>query len=317
MRRKIRERNAVVSLNEAFNEFIQQKEANGLANDTIRNYNLSYRVFNNFNEFDAQTPVSAINNNLINCWINHMRKQEISPSTINHYLRDIRSFVNFCIKREYLLDTKIEIPQIKQQEELPKFYSEEDISKMLVKPKETDTFVEWRMWCIVNFVLATGARASTIRNVRINDIDYNNGSINLSNHTKNREALTIPLSSALGNALKEYTRKWGVTDYLFPNVGNEQLTDRALRSGYVRYCKARGVEQTNIHGLRHSFARSWIINGGNVFKLQRIMGHKNLSMTNRYVKLFAQDLKADYESYSALDVIKKKAKRTSQFKKGK
>ena len=39
-------------------------------------------------------------------------------------------------------------------------------------------------------------------------------------------------------------------------------------------------------------------------------------MTNRYVKLFAQDLKTDYESYSALDVIKKKSKRTSQFKKG-
>lgn len=55
---------------------------------------------------------------------------------------------------------------------------------------------------------------------------------------------------------------------------------------------------------------------GNQFKLQRIMGHKNLSMTNRYVKLFAQDLRTDYESYSALDVIKKKSKRTSQFKKG-
>lgn len=315
MKRKIQERHTYVSLDEAFNEFIQQKEANGLAPSTIRNYNLSYHIFYTYNEFDKETPVTIITNNLINKWINHMRKEEIATSSINHYLREIRAFTNFCVKREYL-DSPIEIPQLKQQEELPKFYSDEDIEKLLAKPSNNDTFTEWRMWGIVNFVLATGARASTIRNVQLDDIDFNNANINLSRHTKNREALNIPLSSTLANALREYTRKWHITDYLFPNVGNEQLTDSALRSAYVRYCQARDVEQTNIHGLRHSFARSWIINGGNQFKLQRIMGHKNLSMTNRYVKLFAQDLRTDYESYSALDVIKKKSKRTSQFKKG-
>lgn len=315
MKRKIQERHTYVSLDEAFNEFIQQKEANGLAPSTIRNYNLSYHIFYTYNEFDKETPVTIITNNLINKWINHMRKEEIATSSINHYLREIRAFTNFCVKREYL-DSPIEIPQLKQQEELPKFYSDEDIEKLLAKPSNNDTFTEWRMWGIVNFVLATGARAATIRNVQLDDIDFNNANINLSRHTKNREALNIPLSSTLANALREYTRKWHITDYLFPNVGNEQLTDSALRSAYVRYCQARDVEQTNIHGLRHSFARSWIINGGNQFKLQRIMGHKNLSMTNRYVKLFAQDLRTDYESYSALDVIKKKSKRTSQFKKG-
>lgn len=315
MKRKIQERHTYVSLDEAFNEFIQQKEATGLAPSTIRNYNLSYHIFYTYNEFDKETPVTIITNNLINKWINHMRKEEIATSSINHYLREIRAFTNFCVKREYL-DSPIEIPQLKQQEELPKFYSDEDIEKLLAKPSNNDTFTEWRMWGIVNFVLATGARAATIRNVQLDDIDFNNANINLSRHTKNREALNIPLSSTLANALREYTRKWHITDYLFPNVGNEQLTDSALRSAYVRYCQARDVEQTNIHGLRHSFARSWIINGGNQFKLQRIMGHKNLSMTNRYVKLFAQDLRTDYESYSALDVIKKKSKRTSQFKKG-
>lgn len=315
MKRKIQERHTYVSLDEAFNEFIQQKEANGLAPSTIRNYNLSYHIFYTYNEFDKETPVTIITNNLINKWINHMRKEEIATSSINHYLREIRAFTNFCVKREYL-DSPIEIPQLKQQEELPKFYSDEDIEKLLAKPSNNDTFTEWRMWGIVNFVLATGARAATIRNVQLDDIDFNNANINLSRHTKNREALNIPLSSTLANALREYTRKWHITDYLFPNVGNEQLTDSALRSAYVRYCQARDVEQTNIHGLRHSFARSWIINGGNQFKLQRIMGHKNLSMTNRYVKLFTQDLRTDYESYSALDVIKKKSKRTSQFKKG-
>lgn len=252
MKRKIQERKTYVTLDTAFNEFIQQKEANGLASSTIRNYNLSYHIFYTYNEFDKETPVTEINSNIINKWINHMRKEEIAPSSMNHYLRDIRAFANFCVKREYL-EANIEIPQVKQQEELPKFYSDEDIEKLLTKPTNNDTFAEWRTWGIVNFVLATGARAATVRNVKLDDINFNDNVVNLSTHTKNRDALTVPLSTSLANALREYTRKWGITDYLFPNVGNEQLTDSALRSAYVRYCQARGVEQTNIHGLRHSF----------------------------------------------------------------
>jgi site-specific recombinase XerD len=49
--------------------------------------------------------------------------------------------------------------------------------------------------------------------------------------------------------------------------------------------------------------------------LQKILGHSTLSMTQRYVRLYAEDLKEDYEDFSALDVIKKKSRRTSQFKK--
>mgnify|MGYP003303030749 CR=1 FL=1 len=57
------------------------------------------------------------------------------------------------------------------------------------------------------------------------------------------------------------------------------------------------TEETNIHGLRHSFARSWVKNGGSAFALQRILGHQSITMTNRYVKLYAEDIKEDYEDY--------------------
>lgn len=145
MKRKIQERNTYVTLEQSFNEFIQQKEANGLSPATLRNYKLSYHIFFDYNEFDSETPITEINQNLINKWINHMRKEEISPSSINHYLRDFRTFVNFCIKREYI-DVPIEIKEVKQQEELPKFYSDEDIEKLLRKPENNDTFAKWRMW---------------------------------------------------------------------------------------------------------------------------------------------------------------------------
>ena len=77
MKRKIQERNTYVTLEQSFNEFIQQKEANGLSPATLRNYKLSYHIFFDYNEFDSETPITEINQNLINKWINHMRKERL------------------------------------------------------------------------------------------------------------------------------------------------------------------------------------------------------------------------------------------------
>lgn len=312
MKRKIQRKSEDITINEAFQEYIQEKEVNGLAKSTIRNYTLSFKVFFEYNEFDEKTTFAEISEGMLMKWLNHMRKIEITPASMNHYIRDIRAFFRWANKKEYM-ETDFELKQVKAQEETPKFFKDEDIEKLLEKPLPRDEFPEWRMWAIVNTILATGARGSTICEMRITDIDFNKKEIALA-HTKNKKANNIPLSPSLENALKEYTRRFAVVNYLFPNVGDEQLTMNALAHAFARYCARREVEQTNIHGLRHSFARSWIKNGGSALALQKILGHSTLSMTQRYVRLYAEDLKEDYEDFSALDVIKKKSRRTSQFK---
>ena len=309
MKRVIKESKGEITLQEAFDIFIQEKEANGLSASTLRNYNLSWRIFTEYVDLSYPTEIS---DGVIYKWINHMRKAEISPSSINHYIRDVRSVLNWMAKREYC--EKIEIKEGRHQEEQPKFYKDEDIEKLLEKPRPKDSFVEWRTWAIVNTILATGARAQTICDMRIDDVDFQKKEIALS-HTKNKKAQNVPLSKSLETCLREYMRKFSISSYLFPNIGDEQLTTNGLRLAYNRYCANREVEQTNIHGLRHSFARSWIKNGGSAFALQKILGHSNISMTNKYVKLYADDLKDDYEDFSALDVMKKKQSRSSRFKK--
>lgn len=102
--------------------------------------------------------------------------------------------------------------------------------------------------------------------------------------------------------------------WLFPNVGEEKLTTNALRHSFSRYCAARGVERTNIHGLRHNFAKGWVQNNGNMFALQKILGHSSLDMTRKYVRLFAEDIKEDFDKFSPLDTIKRGARRTQTVK---
>lgn len=300
---------------DTFESFILEKEAGGLAEKTLRNYRQSFEFFVKFCGFNEETVVPEVEQTLIFKWINTLKLEGVKPTSVNHYLRDLRTFLYWCMEMEYLEPFKIKT--VEAQEEQIKLFEDWELEALLEKPRPRDGFVEWRTWAIVNWVLATGNRAATICDVKIPDVSYAKKEIVL-RHTKNKKAQIIPLSNSLEMAIKEYCRMWRkdapIDGYLFPNIGEEQLTTNALRLSFGRYCKSRGVDKSNIHGLRHNFAKGWVRNNGNMFVLQKILGHSSLAMTRRYVKMFSEDLKEDYDMYSPLDTIKKSKRRTAQVK---
>jgi integrase/recombinase XerD len=229
-------------------------------------------------------------------------------------MRDIRAFCYWCkdSARGYL-KSSFKISIAKPQDEGLKLFTDAKLKTLLERPRKGDSFTEWRTWVIVNWVLATGNRAATICELKIGDVDFYQKEIVL-RHTKNKHFQIIPLSDFLNSVLREYLKMWrhgeGEEGWLFPNVGNEQLTTNALRQAFIDYCYNRGVERHNIHGLRHNFAKGWVRNNGNMYALQKVLGHSDLSMTKKYVNLFSEDLKKDYDNYNPLATMKKGSRRT-------
>ena len=163
--------------------------------------------------------------------------------------------------------------------------------------------------------MGTGNRAATICNIKIGDLDFKNHQVIL-RHTKNKKAQVLPfLSSAMERAILLYIKKCrsgkGVNDdsWLFPSIDEEQLSYNALAHSFSKYCKDRGLEHTNIHGLRHFFATEWARkNNGDGDRLQMILGHSDYTMTKRYIKLSADDLRALGTECTPLDDINRKKK---------
>lgn len=308
----------LIPLEMAFNEFMAEKTARNLSPATLKNYQQSYDYFMAFNDFTDETTTDEVKQTHFYHWINSMKLDGVKHTSINHYLRDVRAFFYWCMDedRKYI-NPAFKINLIEGQEEQIKLFTEEEITKLLEKPRRNDSFVVWRTWAIVNWVLGTGNRAATICDVKLNDINYAKKEIALG-HTKNKKAQIIPLSSSLETVLKEYTRMWRkeaeIDGWLFPNIGEEQLTTNALRHSFAKYCEDREVERTNIHGLRHNFAKGWVQNNGNMFALQKILGHASLDMTRKYVKLFSEDIKEDFDKFNPLDSIKRTARRTQKVK---
>lgn len=307
-----------VTMAAAFEEFCEDKAASNLAKKTIDNYRQSYEYFVSyeFDDGDDNFDIKELHKIYVEQWKKSMLDSGMRISTLNHYLRDVRTFLYWCMNedRQYI-EPAYKISLVKGQESLPKIYTDDEVSILLAKPLTQKDWIEWRTWAIVNWVVGTGNRASTVCNIKIGDLDFNNKEVALT-HTKNKQAQKIPMSSGVISVMKEYIRKCRSNckpqDWLFPNISNQQLSYEGLAIAFRRYCQERGVERTSIHGLRHYFATDWIRRGGRGDNLQKLLGHSTYDMTQNYIKLVNKDLKENLDEFNPLDKFRKGSSRTKK-----
>jgi integrase/recombinase XerD len=302
-----------LTIPDALEEFLEEQRAYNKSESTIKSYEASVNKWIKYlQEKEYSLNVEDIALEYLLAFQNHFLNQDMKPTTLNHYIRDIRAFVYWTRKRGYAHHT-FTIKEVVEQEVIIETYTEEEQQLLIAKPSKKANFVEWRSWTIVNWILATGHRASTVCEIRLGDINYNKYEI-MVRKTKTNKAYITPLSRSLATVVKEYVRIFRSNasndDFLFCNVGNEQLTVNALKHSIRDYNLKRGVNRTSIHAFRHTFAKEWIRNTGDILRLQKLLGHKDLEMTRRYVAMFTEDLKQDFETYNPLDRLKKKASRT-------
>lgn len=311
--------NKFISIEDAFSEFILEKEGLNTSPKTIHNYKQSVGYFVD-DEFlgDYTTNIAEVSRIYVEQWKVTMLDKGKRPTTINHYLRDLRVFLYWCMDDERkFIDPSFKIECVKGQAPMPKIYTDEEVEILLQKPTNIYDQFEWRNWGIVNWVIGTGHRASTICELRLGDIDFINKEISL-RHTKSKRLQTTPLTPELEKQIKLYIKtcrdECDENDFLFPNIQNKQLTPTALAHSFAKYCKRRGVEKTNIHGLRHYFGTSLARVGYNGDKIQALLGHSTYSTTQIYINISSKDLKDDFASVSPLDKIKRSDSRSPQFK---
>lgn len=205
---------------------------------------------------------------------------DVSQQTINSYLRGLRSFGNFCVEKGYIDSFECHIKEVTPPAK--QVYTDREIAKLMKKPNLKD-FGDYRMYCIIGLILNTGARSNTILNIKICDVELDDGYITF-NKLKNNGIVRLGLERKVKNDLAEWITYWRYgkgaeeTDYLFCNEYGEQMTRSTLAKAMAHYNRSRGVEKTSIHLLRHTFAKKWITSGGDIITLARVLTHNELEI---------------------------------------
>ena len=129
-----------------------------------------------------------------------------------------------------------------------------------------------------------------------------------------------PLSASLASAMTEYIRMWRYDakeeDYVFCNIAAQKMTVHTFQQSFKKYAHSRGTAISSLKGGWSTFAKGWVLNGGDAFHLQKMMLHSNITTTKKYVDMYGADLQKDFEKFNPLDnldtggmkqVIKKKS----------
>lgn len=218
-----------------------------------------------------------------------LNTSDIKSISVNTRLRGLRAFFYWCVDKEYVPAFKIRL--VKQEEVIKSTFSDEALMLLLKKPDiKSCSFTEYRNWAMVNFLLATGVRVSTLIAVRVKDVDLHS-SVFRTKHNKNRREQILPVSKTLNKDLI-YRKDDEPEAVLFCNQYGKPFTADGCEQAIRDYGSSRGVSYCGPHKFRHSFAKNWILSGGDVFWLQKMFGHSSLDVVKKYVNLYDTDFKA-------------------------
>lgn len=297
-----------LSIQEAHEQFLKKCAVKNLSQSTIKTYNDHFKIFAKF--VDESQPIKNIKPDTVDDFILYLRDNyNCQDVTINSHLRSLRAFLYYCMDMKMLSEFKVSL--IKAEKKIKETYTDAELERLLEKPDMGKcSFSTYKTWVFENYLLATGNRISTALNVQIKDVDIKNGVIRLAK-TKNRKQQIIPLSNALSEILVEYlaVRQGSPDEYLFCGAYGLKGNTRTFQDLVAKYNKKRGVEKTSCHIFRHTFAKHWILAGGDIFRLQKILGHSDLSVTREYVNMFGADLQMDFERFNPLDQLKANQKK--------
>ena len=282
---------------EVFDDFVISQTAQGLSEITLTNYRHHFHSISK--HFDIQQPMDGLTKSKLEAMVVSMRQSGLAHNSISSYCRVLRTFLGWC-QREGM--TVPPLPQIKDKETVKEAYTDEELLALLKRPKKNCSFCEYRNWVIVNFLMNSGCRSSSIRNIQNRDVDLDARQIIL-RHNKNGKIQTVPLCSQMVSILREYmpVRGGKPEDYLFCDQYGGMLSMNGLRLAIARHNQSRGVQKTSAHLYRHTFARKYLVDcGGDAFMLQRLLGHSTLKTTKHYCAIYDADIAKDYDRFSPL-----------------
>ncbi len=185
-----------------------------------------------------------------------------------------------------ILGKKFDIKRPKVPKNIPVVLSKEEMKKILsvVKNKKHKLILE--------LLYSSGLRLSECVNLKVEDLELNEkvGWVRKGKGAKDRFFI---LSDKLVNDTRKYLEKEGRSSgNIFLGRNGQQLSKRAVQKLVKNVARKAGIaKQVKVHTLRHSFATHLLEAGVDIRKIQELLGHADLSTTQIYTKVSAEELK--------------------------
>lgn len=227
--------------------------------------------------------------------------------TFRNHWQYLRSFFSWCVKQGYLKINPIDgIEKPKLPQRLPRCLCKEDIQSVLSR-------VRWYPWryqfetvrneTMLYFLVYTGLRLQEMLDLEVLDVNLSSGEL-LVRQGKGQKDRIVPLHPRLLPVLRSYLAerktRGNFSRYFFTGAKSEMpMSGKNVRSVCRKLSHDTGVYFTP-HMLRHTFGRLTIESGWDIFKIKEVMGHSEITTTQRYLSVSTENIKKTFSELTLL-----------------
>lgn len=317
-------------------DFIEECVAKGLSKKTYASYEQTLILFARYLQ-DVQhiNDVTQITTDVIRDYVKYIRDRgkytvvsdedsinsnhpnnrkdygkRVSDVTINNYIRNIKVF--FAYLKDHRIIKSNPAKQIKSIKVVRKplnFLTDAEFNRLL-KSMDLSKKHEYRDYIIMKTLLDTGMRVGECLLIQVEDIDFNDRTILLpAENTKGKKSRYVFFSQELAKELRkwlQYKDRYLESEYLFPTIRSTPLQIGNYETNLKKYGIRAEIADVHPHMFRNNFAKRFLMSGGDIYTLSRILGHSSVEVTEKeYLDLDVTDLKKQYSKHSPLMNMRK------------
>ena len=233
-----------------------------------------------------------------------IKAEPLSTATIHGHVRTLRAFFSWLVVEGLAQNNPAkDLKPPKVSRKVVSTLSDEEIGTILnvfsTSPSDA------RNQILFMLLLDTGLRIGELVNLKMDDVHMDEGYLKVMG--KGKKERIVPIGNNAQRALQRYLFRFRpkpinpVIDNVFLSTSSQPLTENSTKLMFTRLAHRSGVCRLHAHLCRHTFATRFLINGGDVFSLQQILGHSTLEMVRHYVNLASSHIAIQHQKFSPLD----------------
>ena len=268
-----------ILIRDAHQKFQDYLKSKSKASATILAYGKDIDQLISFLEDLNQRDVDAVKSDHIQAFLTFLQTKGYTPKSLSRKLNSTRTFYRFLKMNEYVTDDpSLLVSHPKYELNPPRI-----LSPLEYRALRDSASSDARIYAVIELLLQTGIRIGELANLRMDNIKDSTIFIGAFEGHAERE---IPLNKRAKDALKRYfdARPKTENDHVFVTKTGKPFLVRNIRDAIERYFKKAGVENAKINDLRHTFVAHHLKQGVSIIYLSKVLGHKRLSSTERYLQ---------------------------------
>ncbi len=266
-------------IRDAHKQFIEFLKSKKHSNATILAYGKDIEQLASFLEELQKHHVHEVTSDDIQAFLAKMSEKGYTPKSLSRKLNSTRTFYRFLKVNEYITDDPSLLVSHPRYELAPPRILKPTEYRALRDAARNDA----RMFAIIELLLQTGIRIGELAELRLSDIQGDNLRIRpYEKHEERLVPLNRPAKEALNNYLK--VRPQVKDDHIFITKSGKPFLVRNIRTAIERYFRIAEIENAKVNDLRHTFVAHHLKHGVSLVLLAKILGHKRISTTERYLE---------------------------------